>query len=306
MTWRPGARAALVALAFLAMAFVPLAVADHAYSHRYIVYGRVVDAENNPVPGLTTDLGYEKPFEPEGPCANQPGTETEAFGPTRTSPVTNQFGEFIYCFHTHSMSRTSPGTGILSIPSLEYEERIDFDGYMRYSYLPIKLDSARSESNKTILNEFYTIQGRAWRPAGSDIRVEQVRVYGDTLHNQIVNFTFAYNGKDPVTLNTTTNNYGDFSIRVPVTERPTSGEVTMEINNATFSVDVDPSMGVTQFRAETPTVRDPFVTKFLIGLGIVAAVVVGGGGLWYAGNRMRDARGERVRREGSTRKRANK
>lgn len=305
MTRRPGARAALVALAFVAMAILPLAGADHAYSHRYIVYGRVVDAENNPVGGLTTDLGYEKPFTPEGPCASQPGTETDAFGPTRQSPVTNQFGEFIFCFHTHAMSRTTPGVGILSVPALEVEERFEFDGYMRYSFLLIKLPSAHPDANKTVLDEFYTVHGRAWRPTGADTRVESVRVYGDTLHNMPVNVTLTADGKEPVRLSTRTNNYGDFSIRIPVTSRPSSGEVTMEIDNQTFRSPVE-NTGITSFRAEIPKTRDPFVAKLLLGLGVVAAVVVGGGAVWYASNRLKASRDERVRREGSTRKRANK
>lgn len=305
MFLRPGAKAVFLSLAFLALAALPLAAADHAYSHRYIVYGRVIDSENYPVPGLTVDLGYEKPFEAEGPCANQPGTETDAFGATRTSPVTNQYGEFTFCFHTHSMSRSSPGTGILRIESLNVEKKIEFDGYMRYSPVVVKLDAPQATANKTILDESYTVFGRAWKNAGTDIRVEGIRVYGDTLHNEPANVTFTYNGKEPITLSTTTNNYGDFSLRVPVTERPTSGTVTMTIANQTFTANVEPS-GVTAFRAESEKTRDPFITKFLIGLGITAVVIVGGGGLWFASTRMKSSRDEREAREKSGRKRANK
>lgn len=305
---RHGAKAlALAALALLSLAaLVPLAAADHAYSHRFIVFGRVVDAENNPVPGLTVDLGYEKPFTPEGPCANQPGTGTDAWATTSTSPITNSFGEFIFCFHTHSMSRTTPGSGVLTIDALGVEKRFEFDGYMRYSVVDIKLDSVHPEANKTALDTTYTIQGRAWQDAGTDIRVEGVRVYGDTLHNEPVELTFAYNGKEPITLNTTTNNYGDFAVRVPVSERPTSGTVTMKIKNETFTSDVDPEFGVSAFRAEVEKPHDPFVAKALIGVGIAAAVVVGGGAVWYTTNKVRASREERLARERSDRRRANK
>jgi hypothetical protein len=305
MFLRPGAKAALVVLALAVLAFAPVVAADHAYSHRYIVFGRVVDAENNPVPGLTMDLGYEEPFEPEGACANQPGTETEAFGPTRTTPVTNQYGEFVFCFHTHSMSRTVPGTGILTIDTLEVEKRFEFDGFMRYSWVPIKLETAQSTANKTILDTSYTVQGRAWRASGGPISVETVRVYGDTVQRTPVTVDIEYNDGKTATVNTTTNGYGDFWVRVPVTERANTGRVTITIENATFTEDVDPS-GVTAFRAEMPKTRDPFVTKFLIGLGIVAGVVVVGGGAWFATNRMRASREEREARDRSQRKRANK
>lgn len=305
MSWRPGAKAAIAAMAFLALAIVPLAAADHAYSHRYIVFGRVVDAENDPVPDLTVDLGYEEPFEPEGPCANQPGTETEAFGPTRTSPVTNQFGEFTFCFHTHSMSRGTPGAGILKIESLGVEQRFEFDGFMRYSFVPIKLNTTQSTANTTLLSQFYTVQGRSWRPEGADVRVEGIRVYGDTVKFSPVNITFTYNGNEPMKVNTSTNGYGDFALRIPVTERPTSGTVTIEVANETFTQDITP-LGVTQFRAELAEIKDPFVAKALIGLGVAAVVVAGGGALWFATSRVRAARDERLVRETSTRKRANK
>lgn len=296
----------LVAIAFLAVSLTPAVLADHAYSHRYIVYGRVVDAENNPVAGLTVDLGVVKPFQPDGQCADQPGTETEAWGPTRARPITNQFGEFIFCYHIHSMSRSTPGGGIVRIDSLDYEKEVEFDGYMRYSFIPVKLDTVHPNANKTILDQFYTVQGRAWEDHGTNIKVETIRVYGDTVKYAPVNITIQPEGKDPITLNTTTNGYGDFAVRVPVESRLTSGTVTVEIEGRTFSAPIDGETGVTQFRADTPAPKDPFVTKFLIGLGVVAVVVVGGGGLWFASARMKTMRDERAAREGSSRKRANK
>lgn len=305
MFLRPGAKALLVALAFLAVTALPLVAADHAYSHRYIVYGRVVDAENDPVPGLTVDLGYEKPFEPEGTCANQPGTETEAFGPTRTTPVTNELGEFVFCFHTHAMSRTTPGMAKLRIESLDYEHNFEFDGNMRVSFIHLTLDAVHPAANKTVGSELYTVLGRAWRSSSTATSIESIRVYGDTAHNKPVNITLTYNGKDPMFVNTTTNNYGDFSIRFPVVERPTSGSVSIVIENETFTQSISPT-GASSFRAELSTVKDPFVTKFLIGLGIFSVVVVGGGAIWFGSSRMKVARDERLAREQTSRKRSNK
>jgi len=137
------------------------------------------------------------------------------------------------------------------------------------------------------------------------VQVESVRVYGDTVHNKPVNITFSYNGKEEQMVNTTTNNYGDFAVRFPVVERPTSGTVTIRIENQTFSQAIEPT-GVSQFRAELPEPKDPFITKFLIGLGIFAAVVVGGGALWFTSSKVKTARDERVMREQTSRKRSNK
>ena len=306
MTRSPGAKAfAVAALALLVLSAVPVATADHAYSHRYIVYGRVVDANGDPVPGLTVDLGYEPPFDPEGACSNQPRTETDAFGPTRTTPITNDFGEFLFCFHTHGVSRTLPGAAVITIAGENVEERIEFDGFMRYSYAPIQLDRVHPQANTTVKDTTYTIFGRAWQES-DQTTVEGVRVFGDTIYNKPATITFAYNGNPPVTLNTTTNAYGDFSIRVPVSSRPTGGEVTLSIENNTFTAPVDAVYGVTSFRAAVDKPKDPILGTFGIGALIVGAVVVGGGAIWYGATRLRSAREERLARERSTRKRANK
>src|ERR1700752_1037177 len=101
-----GAKAGLLALLlFAGMTLLPVAAADHSYSHRYIIYGRVLDANHDPVQGVTVNVGYDSVFQGtlEGACANQPGTETEAFGRTQNIPVTNAWGEFMVCFHKHGM-----------------------------------------------------------------------------------------------------------------------------------------------------------------------------------------------------------
>ena len=277
MSWRPRhSVAAFAALALLTIAaLAPLASADHAYSHRYIVWGRVIDAENNPVPGLTVDLGYEKPFTPEGPCANQPGTETEAFGPTRTTPVTNQLGEFVFCFHTHGMSRGTPGVGIVRIETLGFEHRFDFDGFNRHSFVPIKLTTVQPTANKTALNELYTVQGRGWEGESKEIKVEGVGVYGDTLHGKPYTITTMFTGEEPQTFTGETNNYGDFAVRVPVDARPTGGKVNVTVEGyAPKEYDVDPVFGTTYAAYEFGERHMTPGASLLAILGLVAVVAL--------------------------------
>lgn len=281
MTQRSWRRVALAALlASLVLAALPLAAADHAYSHRYIVYGRVVDAENDPVPGLTVDLGYKPPFEPEGPCGNQPGTETQAFGPTRNQPVTNQFGEFIFCFHTHGLSRGTPGTAIVKIESNNVQKDVVFDGFMRYSFVPIKLESVMPTANKTANDQFYTIMGRAWEASDSELKIEGIGVWGDTLHNKDFNLTVEIDGRPTETIAGTTNNYGDFSVRIPVESRPTGGKVTLHMEGVEFkspTASIDPEFGVTHIRGQVGDLKTsnvpgaPIVA--LLGLVVVAAIL---------------------------------
>lgn len=278
MSRRPGARAvALVAVALLAMsALVPIALADHAYSHRYIVFGRVIDAENNPVPGLTIDLGYEPPFTPEGACSNQPGTETTAFGPTQTRPVTNQLGEFTFCFHTHGLSRFTAGSAIVRVESMNVEKKIEFDGFMRYTFTTLKLPEPHPNANKTALSQEYTVFSRMWRASDAEIKVEGIGVYGDTVHNKPAQVVVAIDGKEPQTFDVTTNSYGDLAIRVPVTERPTGGKVTLTIDNETFEEPIDPATGVTHIRGQigeekkTPGAAPVLVALVLVGLALVS------------------------------------
>lgn len=295
-----------LALALLAVAaLAPLAEADHAYSHRYVVFGRVVDAAGNPVQGLQTDLRY-RDFTPEGACANQPGTETEAFGSTRTTPITNQYGEFIFCFHAHRMSDQLEGHGIIAIPEAGMVHEFEFDAHTRHSFVLIQLNETRADANPDILEQSYTILGNVWRETSKDTYLEGVKVYGVTIDQAPVNITFTYNGKEPIRLNATTNNYGNFAIRIPVTERPVSGEVTIETEGETFTAPVDATYGVTTFKAELERVSDPFLTNLLIGVGVVAAVAVVGGGSWYGIRRMQAKREEQRARDASTRKRAKK
>lgn len=301
---------AVLALLFAVATLLPVAAADHTYSHRYIVFGRVVDANDNPVQGVTVDLGY-KDFEPDGACVRQPNTETEAFGETTTKPVTNQYGEFTFCFHTHSMSRALPGTGILRVPDPAdptaslVEQEFRLDPYTRHSFQLLRLDEPSDAANPDVLESAYTIQGNAWRSAGGETYLDSVRVFGLALENAPVNITFTYNGREPVTLNATTNGYGDFAIRVPVEERPTTGEVTIEVANETFTEPVNP-YGVTAFAVELEEQDDPFVQKFLLGAGIVLGIAVVGGAAWYGGRKMKENREESLVRERSQRKRAKK
>lgn len=276
MSWRPRSHAlAIATLAFLTLAaLTPLAVADHAYSHRYIVYGRVIDAEDNPVRGLTVDLGYEAPFKAEGACGGQPGTETEAFGPTQNQPVTNAVGEFMFCFHTHGLSRGTPGTGIIRIADAGVEERVTFDGFMRYSFVPIKLANAHPGANKTAADTLYTIMGRAWEATDSEIKVEGVGVWGNTLHNKPFTITTNFEGEDPQTFTGTTNNYGDFAIRVPVSGRPSGGTVTLAIEGHNFTADVDPAVGTTHIRAQVGELKTTPGASLLALVGVVAVAAL--------------------------------
>ncbi|HWH08713.1 MAG TPA: hypothetical protein VNX21_05895 [Candidatus Thermoplasmatota archaeon] len=296
-------RRLLLVVLVAAVALTPLALADHAYSHRYVVYGRVVDADGNPVQGVLVNLGYRQ-FQAEGPCAQQPGTGTDAWERTETRPQTNQLGEFLFCFHAHDINRVEPPFGVLTIEEHNYTTEFRFDPYTRTSFVPIKLDTVVEGANAEALETTYTVQGRLWEPAGERVSVERVGVFGHTVDRAPVNITIRFADGQEITTNTTTNNYGDFALRVPIQSRPTGGEVTIEANGQTFRGDVDPTFGITFIRGEFAEPKSDLAKNALIAAGVLLGLAVVGGGGWYAWRRTAERRELQEARLTSTRKRA--
>lgn len=304
MSRRFGVVAVAAAVAFLSLALLPVVEADHSYSHRYVIYGRAVDADGNPLQGLTADVKFEF-FTYDSSCnPNQPDISTEAFGPTYTRPITNEHGLFIFCMHSHGLSRFEPGTATLRILDGNATElamtEFKLDGFRRVTFVTVEVDGR--QGNPTIPEQSYTVAGRLWRDTG-ETRVEGITVYGTTIDDKPVNVTLTYNGGKTATATTSTNGYGDFSIRVPVEERVTSGTVTIEAENETFSAPVEQS-GMTTFAASFEAPKDPFLGKVLWVVGIAAVGIVVAIALVIGSRKFKQSRAEADARAKSTRKRA--
>lgn len=281
---------------------LPLAVADHAYSHRYVIYGRVVDANGDPVPGLTVNIERHNFGNYEGTCADQPGTETEAFGRTQTIPVTNQYGEFMYCYHGHQIPRVDPPTATISVANTNFTKDVTFDANFRESFVAIQLPQVMDSANKQILDTSYTVLGRIWRPG--DATLEGVSVYGLTVVQTPVNVTLTLPDGTKEKMNTSTNNYGDFAVRIPTSSRVMGGTVSYDIPDGHFEAPVNGKLGITTFQTTLPKIVDPFVRNALITLGAVAVVAVGGVFGYRVVRRTAEKRDEARVRATSTRKRA--
>lgn len=303
MSRRFGVVAVVAAMAFLSLVLLPVVEADHAYSHRYVIYGRVVDSDGNPLQGLTADIKFEF-FNYDSSCnPNQPDISTEAFGPTYTRPVTNEYGEFIFCMHSHGLSRYEPGTAILRVLDQDSEvatTEFKLDGFRRVSFPVVTV--ADKAGNETVVESTYTVAGRLWRDTG-ETKVEGITVFGETVNDKPVNVTLTYNNGKTATVTTNSNGYGDFSVRVPVDERVTSGTVTIESENATFSAPATKA-GLTTFTASFEAPRDPFLGSVLVILGTVAAIIVVAVVGVFGYRKFTESRTKSAARDRSTRKRA--
>lgn len=265
---------ALVPVAILLVAtLVPTALADHAYSHRLVVYGRVVDANGNAYPGLTVSATPQG-METEGQCGSQPLTETDAFGPTQTKPVTNDHGEFTFCIHAHTMSRAAPGSIVIRIESQNFMQVVNVDPFLRVHYVPIKLDRATAPNGAPIQD--HTVIGRLWRPADTDTTIEGVRVFGDTIDQTPVNITLRYADGREQKANTTTNNYGDFAVRLAPLAPLEGARVIVESSGRAFEADADDDMGATFVKGEygeRPTGRS-MTTILVLGTVVVFGAAI--------------------------------
>lgn len=218
------------------------ASADHVYSHRYILWGRVLDADGAPAPNVTVQAGTTG-FQSGGACAPFPGSDTDAF-PGRDRNVTNALGEFVFCLHTHAIPAGARVRVVATASGASADAPADAD--LRQSFLLVRLPEPSPQANASA-RETPTILGRAWVPGPSTL--EGVPVRGATAARALVNVTLASpDNPDVLRLTTTTNAYGDFALRAPAPFPPGRGKVTVEIHGQSFNADLHES-GATYVRA---------------------------------------------------------
>lgn len=308
---RPAALAFLgVALLLAVSTALPIAAADHSFAHRYVIYGRLVDAEGNPMPGITLDLSAEL-FRPDGACRGSTGSDlnTDAYGPTVYDPTTDNFGDFIFCFHAHKLNRVEPGRGTVVIPSMPDVPAItfDFDPRFRSQFVLFQLPSASPEASETAVSSQYTVLGRLWREAeGRTTTVENIEVLGDVLQQKFVEIELLdAQGNRIANTTTISNDYGDFAVRLPTESRFTDGTIRV---SALGRNDTQPAAreGISAFMMDYEAEGESNLqTILLVGGGLLGAGLLIGGGYW-AINRATERRELENIRGSSTRKRANR
>lgn len=225
------------------LALAPLAQADHVYSHRYVVLGRVVDADGLPVENATVRVEVSG-LQVESACAPFHATDTEAI-PGRMRNVTDRHGEFWFCLHTH----TIPAGASFRVTAAGTSVNTTADPHLRQSFVVVRLPEPSPQANATTAAESYTLLGRVWRPGATTL--EGIPVHGVVVPGAALNITVLPDEGDRLRANATTNAYGDWAIRVPTAARLTSGRIVVEAFGEATESPIDPT-GATYFRIVAP------------------------------------------------------
>jgi len=242
-------------------------LADHAYSHRYVVYGRVVDGPGEPVLGVPVTVTLPAGVS-EGSCTLTPTTRS----------TTDGWGDYFYCFHVHSFTQT--GSVVITMEGQRFEWPLD--SRLRKTVQNVQLPSTDSRKDPSVVAVFattYTVRGRVWQ-GQSGALVEGIRVEGIALTQVAVTATVSANS-GRVEERGTTNNYGDYSIRIALPARPTSGDVTASAAAGSGIIPLHPVFMVSDLDIIVPA-SNPILEglqaawPFLAALGaiVVAAIVV--------------------------------
>lgn len=198
------------ALLLAALLLAPVALADHVYSHRYVLEGRLLGSDDLPLPGRGVD------FFAEGDDFLQPCRE----GPHDS--VTDAEGDFRFCFHHHEIASGSR----IGVRSGNASEMRPVDLGFRKTYLTLH------EPNETGVepsgwSESYRISGRVWRVGAQEL--EGILVYGEAVIGAQVNLTVRDDQGGASVFTTRTDDFGDYDLLVETAADPSLLDLTLEV-----------------------------------------------------------------------------
>lgn len=202
-------RGALLASLALVLLLAPVAGADHVYAHRFVLEGRLLGSDGAPLANRTVEffsVGDEFPEHCVG----------------GSQPVTDENGDFRFCFHKHELDpRTQVGARAGNASATKA-----MDTAFRKSVVIL------TEPHETGLapegwNASHLLAGRVWR-SGPQV-VEGVRVYGDVLAGVPVNVTVRVALDTLATFQAETDRFGDFAVPFEVDPALPAEDVLVEV-----------------------------------------------------------------------------
>lgn len=206
-------RASHAAVLVLTLALVvPGALADHVFSHRIYLVGRVVDAQGLPVAGAPIEITPS--FRVGGACFDSKPNATRAQG------------EFEICRHAHAL----PENASLKVVIEGVERELPMDPDLRLVSLHLQLPGPARTIDLTGVREFnrtYVVAGRHFARVAEPIAVEGVLVNGTPLAGNVTARMTAA-GSVVAEGNASPDEHGDFEIVLDIGTIPEGALVHVE------------------------------------------------------------------------------
>lgn len=203
---------ALILAALLLAPLLPHAQADHVYSHRLVIDGRVLSADGLPVPGREVIFSSETIR--DHPCAGSPHQN-----------VTDEWGDFRFCFHVHDLYASDAITVRVGNTSVEHR----MDTATRRIIPTLILDPSEEGHAPPDWERTFHLTGRVWR--GGSTVLEGVPVYGLVQTGVPVNLTITYANGTPETRVLNTTQFGDFGTTIVLDEGTNPRDVRLHMES---------------------------------------------------------------------------
>lgn len=193
---------------------VPFAAADHVYSHRVVVEGRLLGADGLPLPGVLVHV------EGQGELLNDACQNDQR-------NVTDENGDFWFCFHKHELARNAVVT--VWADNASDQRFIDRD-LRKMSFLLV--DATRMGVAPPGWGEEFRVSGRVWLRSPSEL--DGVQVSGVALPREHVTVSLGSGGSWS-SYPLVTNQFGDFdtTLRVMSASEFRSLDVDVSASGAT-------------------------------------------------------------------------
>lgn len=213
---------ALASVAFLVL--VPTTGAEHAFSHRVVVTGRVIDSEGRPVPGVDVEADFHG-LDVGGACFDA--------RPPRTGPQ----GDFVVCRHAHEFSAPVPVT--VRVAGEVVEARLD--PALRRVDVEVQTMGpapARDITGERLFARTLRAEGRVTQLVAVAAPVEGVLVPALPLGGSGVRVRLEAGDAVLGEANLTLNEQGDYAIDLDVADVPEGAVLRVDAAGASWVRDV--------------------------------------------------------------------